>query len=558
MPACPHCRTNREFRDAKNYVAHVKENHYAGESRRFQCFLCSLTFHRIQRFEVHVLNCFNKNAAASNFPRRSPLRNATQVNLPELNIEPLNLTQMDIPETYPIAPSQKTSSSSSNIFQQLALEFSLAFHSKPNMTRKDLFAIQKYITDNVLKKVSDLIDSKIQNCNCEVRSEIYEISTALRNLFSDVKTEYLLEKTLEKESLLVPPKEIVLNTEVEHRRAVFSVNKSTAHALPLSFQIYEFIRRNERVDEMLSNLEKYSKSTDTINHFVQGTVWKNMLENFPKDDNIVYLPLGIYTDDLQYNNPLGSHTDSVDNIYYYFPLLDDPFHKDNIHMYASIKANYVKSYGNGRCFQNLVNCLKELFDVGLEVVVKGKRIKVKFLLGLIIGDNLALNSILEYVMTFVAKYYCRICLLSKDEAELTCIEVISKLRTVENYNEGLALQDPKQSGIKGDCVFNQLEYFHCIFNKVLEIMHDFFEGIIKYVVCQCFVRLTEEKNITLVNEINKCIADLDYAVEEVQYIPRVLDIKHLKMNKLKMTARETWQFLYLLPICLGNRIERGV
>jgi hypothetical protein len=125
MPSCPHCHIRREFRDTKMYLAHVKENHYAGESRRFQCLVCPLTFHRIQRFEVHVLNCFKKNST-----RKPPMKNATQVNLPVFNIEPFNVTSIDIPETGHIANPprpQATSTSTSSIFHQIALEFSLVF-----------------------------------------------------------------------------------------------------------------------------------------------------------------------------------------------------------------------------------------------------------------------------------------------------------------------------------------------------------------------------------------------------------------------------------------------
>lgn len=280
------------------------------------------------------------------------------------------------------------------------------------------------------------------------------------------------------------------------------------------------------------------------------------MEKVPIEDDTIYLPLGLYTDGLQYNNSLGSHTDSVDNLYYYFPLLEDPFHKNNIHLAASIRSKHIKNYGNGKCFQDLVDCILDLYYVGFEVTVKGKKKRVKFLLSLIIGDNLALNTILEYVGSFVANFYCRICTLSREEAQVMCYEVISKLRTVENYQAHLRMNDSSATGVKGDCVFNQIFYFHSINNRALEIMHDFFEGIIKYVVCKVLVALVENK-ILKMEEINTCISDLNYSKEEVKYMPNSLELKKLKEDKLKLTARECWQFLYLLPICLGNRIPEG-
>lgn len=93
----------------------------------------------------------------------------------------------------------------------------------------------------------------------------------------------------------------------------------------------------------------------------------------PIDEDTIYLPLGLYTDGLQYNNALGTHTDSVDNFYYYFPLLDDPFHKNNIHLAASLRSNHIKGYGYGKCFQSLVDCLLDLYYVGFVVNVRGKK-----------------------------------------------------------------------------------------------------------------------------------------------------------------------------------------
>lgn len=280
------------------------------------------------------------------------------------------------------------------------------------------------------------------------------------------------------------------------------------------------------------------------------------MEKVPEERDTIYLPIGLYTDGLQYNNSLGSHTDSVDNLYYYFPLLEDPFHKNNIHLAASIRSKHIKNYGNGKCFQDLVDCILDLYYVGFEVIVKGQKKRIKCLLSLIIGDNLALNSILEYVESFVANFYCRICTLSREEAKVMCYEVLSKLRTVENYEAHLRIGDSSVTGVKGDCVFNQIFYFHSINNRVLEIMHDFFEGIIKYVVCKVLVVLVQDNIITL-EEINSCISDFNYSNEEVKYIPNLLDLNKLKNDQLKMTARECWQFLYLLPICLGNRIPEG-
>lgn len=147
-------------------------------------------------------------------------------------------------------------------------------------------------------------------------------------------------------------------------------------------------------------------------------------------------------------------------------------------------------------------------------------------------------------MSFTANFFCRICTLSREETHKVCSELFSKLRTIENYNIHLNMNDRSRTGIKGDCIFNQLPYWHCVLNKVIEIMHDFFEGTNKYVLCKAFVKWIDQKILSL-EELNRCVKLLEF------------DLGKLKEDSLPMTARESWQFLYLLPICLGDKIPHG-
>lgn len=568
MAACTYCKPKVSFDSSKEYVKHLKQHHYAGSSGQFQCPLCFVTFGRINRFEVHLTRCFAK-------PGKSIANSKKHSGVIRNNIILVNKTvnetitcaahstedeEVFFDTTPAMESNLPTEETLTEVFEKIALEFALSQHSQPNLTRKDVFKTQSFITNNILKKLSEYLSKIASRCTCSIKNEMMEALEAIVSIFDVVKTEHLLNNTLVRKKLLKPAKEFVIAREVgitfENRRALFGINCTTGTLLPLSFQISEFVNRNRRIEEMLSNLEKYSKQSDAIRHYIQGSTWKSMMEKVPFEEDTIYLPLGLYTDGLQYNNALGSHTDSVDNLYYYFPLLEDPFHRNNIHLAASLRSNHIKTYGNGNCFQDLVEGLLDLYNVGFEITVKGKKKTIKFLLGLVIGDNLALNAILEYVVSFSANFYCRICTLPRQEAATECYEVLSKLRTIENYETDLGVNNQTLTGVKGDCVFNQIAYFHSVLNRVLEIMHDFFEGIIKYVICKVLLHFIEDRILTL-DEINTCIDNLDYGKEEVQYIPRPLTLKKLQDDNLKMSARECWQFLYLLPICLGHRVPEG-
>lgn len=570
MASCQDCVTDVFFKSPKEFFDHLKNYHYYRPNDRVQCPLCFVTYSRMNRFEIHFIKCFKKKGKNATIPKvnfnsRPPvLQGAAHAESTPHHCENAasndpGLESCEVPLSTSSIFSSINEPSLTELFDTIALEFALSLHSQPNLTRKDVFKIQNFVTENIFNKLSVYLlnmTSKLDS-SVEIKSKLVRALKSIPTIFDNVNTEHLLNNTLTKRELMKPAKDFVISRDVgitfENRRALYDIQNTTGTLLPISFQVSAFAKRNGRIEEMVSNLEKYSNQSDAIRHYIQGSTWKSMMETVQHEEDTIYLPLGLYTDGLQYNNSLGAHTDSVDNLYYYYPLLEDPFHKNNIHLAACLKSIHVKSYGNGKCFQDLIECLLDLFYVGFEATVKGKKKRIKFLLGIVIGDNLALNTILEYVPSFRANHFCRICTMSREEAATACYEALSKLRTIENYQRDLSLNDSKKTGIKGDCVFNQLSYFHSVLNRVLEIMHDFFEGIIKYVVCQFLLKLIEDKILTL-EEINTCIADLDYAKEDVKYIPKPLDLKKLRENNLKMSARECWQFIYLLPICLGDRI----
>jgi len=53
----------------------------------------------------------------------------------------------------------------------------------------------------------------------------------------------------------------------------------------------------------------------------------------------------------------------------------------------------------------------------MSLIVGGEEHRVYLTLGLVLGDNLGLNSILDFTSSNASKYYCRFCKVPKEEAE---------------------------------------------------------------------------------------------------------------------------------------------
>jgi len=80
--------------------------------------------------------------------------------------------------------------------------------------------------------------------------------------------------------------------------------------------------------------------------------------------------------------------------------------------------------------------------------------KVYFLLGLIVGDNLGLNSILGFSKSFSATFSCRFCHSNKNSTNILATEIVDSLLNKHNYEEDVIQNDYEQTGIHDNSVFN--------------------------------------------------------------------------------------------------------
>jgi hypothetical protein len=67
-----------------------------------------------------------------------------------------------------------------------------------------------------------------------------------------------------------------------------------------------------------------------------------------------------------------------------------------------------KKLGNKVIFGPLIEEMIKFEEKGVDVLIDGKMLNVKFVLGLILGDNLGLQEILGYVKSFRVNYLAKI------------------------------------------------------------------------------------------------------------------------------------------------------
>lgn len=120
------------------------------------------------------------------------------------------------------------------------------------------------------------------------------------------------------------------------------------------------------------------------------------------------IPYFLYFDDFEVNSNLSSDCLSILGVYYSFSSAPHflSYNLKNIFVAALFKSKDVKQVGNDRIFYNLIEKINDLETIVIEIQLPNQSLKVYFLLGLVIGDNLELNCILRFSKSFSALHFC--------------------------------------------------------------------------------------------------------------------------------------------------------
>ena len=177
------------------------------------------------------------------------------------------------------------------------------------------------------------------------------------------------------------------------------------------------------------------------------------------------------------------------------------------------------------------------------VEIENRKVHIYFVLAVIEGDNQGLNTILGYSESFSANLYCRLCRLSKAEAQYATEIRDIDLRTEGNYNADVQSNNFQTSGVKENSAFNEIPYFHCVQNIIADTMHDLLEGVLPYETGLIFNQLVLIDKIINCDHFNAIIRNFNFQFETCQ--PRSVTIAQLKNKFIKMSAAEMLIFFYI-------------
>jgi len=450
-----------------------------------------------------------------------------------------------------------------NLIYQAGINLTMSLHNNTNFTRKYVVNIQKEFSQSLFKPIADLLKNVVNDLIKDplLQSSFHTIISAIYTPFKLCNSEYMLDKWLKNNNLYSHINQFTINNEINLVSSLGETNYSEhitkGILMPLQFQFKSYFEHNDNLHSTLTEYERLmSTSDDTVlAHFVQGALWKDKIA--PYHTNIV-IPYFLYVDDFEVNNPLSSHASchSICAIYYSFPLSDQS-KLCNIFIAALLKSVDMKQFGNDLCLQTLIHELNKIEVDGIFISTKEGLKKVHFVLGLLVGDNLGLNTILEFSKSFSANYFCRLCKSHKIDTFRLYEEDTSCLRTIENYLEDVEKMNFSETGIYKESVMNSIYSFHVTKNFCVDVMHDIFEGVCHYDMCHIIKYYVDTIKIFSLTTLNNRKKNFNYGPIEVGNIsPEITDLNLSKLH-LKMSAREMMTFIHFFSLMIGDLVPEG-
>ncbi len=229
----------------------------------------------------------------------------------------------------------------------------------------------------------------------------------------------------------------------------------------------------------------------------------------------------MYVDGFETTNPLGSQTQihKMEGLYMMIRNLPAQYSskESSTFMIALLHAHDVKNKANAydRIFESIVNSLKLLeSDDSVDVTVNDASVKVRAALAVFSADNLGYHSLFGFLESFSANKFCRLCEMTKADAQTKFVESKFKLRSLASYEAAVARSllpgyIASKTGIRADCVLNKLRYFHVTENFAVDAMHYLLEGIVPKELEYALTSLSSEGYLSL-DEFNSLLLAFDY------------------------------------------------
>lgn len=319
------------------------------------------------------------------------------------------------------------------------------------------------LEENFNRLTRSMPPSMILN-NPHIQSMQESFKTA-QSLFHDLQTEHQRTTFLTSKGLILPTAYRIgtrINTNPDG-----TTNEATVYAQYVS--IIQTLKA-KYASHSPSPMVSVTSMRGEISNFESTLTYKNseFFQSHPEAFKLI-----LYHDDIEVANPLGSRAGVHKLTMFYISVHGHTSGKLNdIHLLVVCHASDIKTYGYSSILRPFID---DLIRLNAGVLIPGQQLPIFARLTHIVGDNLAANQILGMVCSFTHGYHCRFCYVKGDEYRNAPPQPYQLLRsaTSHTFDVERAKHDDaafKVSGVKHECVLDDLPYFSGIEATVPDIM----------------------------------------------------------------------------------------
>ncbi len=427
-------------------------------------------------------------------------------------------------------------------------------------TAIDEFLQELYILNSTLSIPinTDVLADAFQKHNLEVdKSVLKEIATTL-------STDNPIHKAIQKGGCLssayqrkqyyktnfnvVDPVEYILDAK----------NKKTFQYISILDSLQVLLNRQDILDKISQNQKTQETEEDGVYRSFRDGL--NFKQNSFLSDQELRLFLGLYVDDFELCNPLGTSRKKHKLCAVYWVLSNLPPGSNSslssIYLALLCRTDDVKTYGYNRVLEPLLKDLKSLEEHGIFIPLLGETLKGTVVT--VSADNLGAHGLAGFNESFSGHYICRFCTASKQDIQSKEVRTGAlSLRTKELHSAHVRLAEDSDTncfGVRKACPLTEaLSHFHVLTGYTPDISHDIFEGIVPVELAHCLTLIISKKYITL-DKINKSILEFPYKYSDKTNKPHVLPQQLSSRKTIGGNAHENWSLLRLLPFLIGPQI----
>lgn len=562
---CTECK--RDFSCIKKYIVHIEYAHKVANYYKCPINSCHRLYNRRDTFKKHVITNHSEHIVVKD----KFIGNVTspQTKNPSKSATGEKSCSDDSTNNTNIFDINAALKKFNDVLQKAVIHFIAKFYDDLSFNRsmiQDIIirvgSLMKSGVFDIIKDCCSQIFGNIENTKDNLNG-ITNMINMLENLFDPLNTDYKRIKYFNDSNMLIKPIEQILGVtyqqKKENNEKIMALKNNYSYFVPMRQSLKTFLEIPKVFKTILNYQQKlldtFNEKKSCMAHLVHGSLWRKLRSLFP-DDQIVF-PLIVYFDDFEPLNPIGSHAGSykIGSVYYSIGTVPSEYSSrlENIFLALLFYSGDRLHFGNKKTFDIIIKELTFLEKVGINITTdENVLVNVKFCLVALTGDNLGVHTILGLNESFSSTHYCRFCIDSKTNMNNQTVENPRLIRIKDQYEEHFE----NKLGIKELCIWNEIPSFHIYENFCCDLMHDIFEGVLRYDMAVIVSKLIRETHFNL-ERLNSRIKYFTFSKCEKNICSEIK--KHHLSNDgcIIMSAAEMLNLTRNFAFIIGDLVPQG-